>query len=76
MRKDLLSYFILILVNFILILINLNSIFVNLNMLLRGFVYSLNSLEMKFQAVFLCPFSMSFPLFYYFFQFYHTINAS
>lgn len=38
------------------------------NLLLRGFVYSLNSLEMKFQAVFLCPFSMSFPLFYYFFS--------
>lgn len=33
MRKDLLSYFILIRINFILILINLNSIFVNLNML-------------------------------------------
>lgn len=33
MRKDLLSYFILIILNFILILINLNSIFVNLNML-------------------------------------------
>ena len=33
MRKDLLSYLSLILVNFILILINLNSIFVNLNML-------------------------------------------